>query len=152
MPSEQLNRKSWLKGLAEGQKVLALIAHNNKKLEICNFVVANAARIIHKYDVLITTGTTGTWIQRFLGSLGHEEFALKKVIPCNSGPDGGDVQIANAVCEGKCQDVIFFQDPGSSHPHDADIRLFEQAIYDKAGRAAATRLGRNSETASIIIE
>ena len=139
-----------LEGLAEGQKALALIAHDGKKLEICDFVVANAATIIDKYGLLITTGTTGTWIQRFLTSLGHKDFA-SKVILCNSGPDGGDVQIANAVCEGKCQDVIFFQDPGSSHPHDADIRLFEQAIYDKAGRAAATRLGRNWQTASIII-
>ena len=113
--------------------------------------VGYASNMMERYDVLITTGTTGEWIQRFLTSMGHRDFA-NRVIRCNSGPFGGDVQIANAVCDGKCQDVIFFQDATTSHPHDVDIRLFEQAIYDKAEKAATARLARNWETAKFIIE
>jgi methylglyoxal synthase len=44
-----------------------------------------------------------------------------------SGPQGGDVQIAQAVLEGACHHVIFFEDPLVSREHEADILLLERA-------------------------
>jgi methylglyoxal synthase len=38
------------------------------------------------------------------------------------------VQIAAAVVRKICQKVIFLQDPFTSHAHETDIRLFEQAV------------------------
>jgi len=137
--------------LGEDSKAIALIAHDNKKLELCNFVVHFLDNIVNYYDWVIAIGTTGEWIQKFLISMGHKEYA-KKVIRCESGPRGGDVQIADAVCAGRCKDIVFFQDPTTSHPHDSDIRLFEQAIHEKVGKAATATLGRNWETAKIIVE
>lgn len=44
-----------------------------------------------------------------------------------SGPQGGDVQIAQAVLDGACRHVIFFEDPLVSREHEADILLLERA-------------------------
>jgi methylglyoxal synthase len=44
-----------------------------------------------------------------------------------SGPQGGDVQIAQAVLEGVCHHVVFFEDPLVSREHEADILLLERA-------------------------
>jgi methylglyoxal synthase len=44
-----------------------------------------------------------------------------------SGPQGGDVQIAQAVLDGACRHVIFFEDPHVSREHEADIQLLERA-------------------------
>ena len=40
-------------------------------------------------------------------------------------------QIAYAVVRGICQKIVFLQDPTVSHPHDSDIRLFEQALSQR---------------------
>jgi methylglyoxal synthase len=39
-----------------------------------------------------------------------------------SGPVGGDVQIAARVVDGKIDGVIFMVDPLDKHPHDPDIQ------------------------------
>lgn len=49
------------------------------------------------------------------------------VAAMRSGPQGGDVQIAQAVLEGACHHVIFFEDPLVSREHEADILLLERA-------------------------
>ena len=40
-----------------------------------------------------------------------------------SGPVGGDAQIAAMVVEGKISAVFFFVDPLGKHPHDPDIQM-----------------------------
>ena len=39
-----------------------------------------------------------------------------------SGPVGGDVQIASRVVDGKIDAVMFLVDPLDKHPHDPDIQ------------------------------
>lgn len=58
----------------------------------------------------------------------HEESPqfVERVIPFPSGPKGGDILIAAEVLQNRCHAVVFFQDPGTAHPHDPDIRLFER--------------------------
>ena len=43
-----------------------------------------------------------------------------------SGPQGGDVRIADVVREGRCHKVLFFEDPHVSREHEADIQLLER--------------------------
>ena len=59
-----------------------------------------------------------------LDSLG---VATPWVTAVRSGPQGGDGQIAQAVLEGACRHVIFFEDPHVSREHEADIQLLERA-------------------------
>ena len=48
------------------------------------------------------------------------------VEPQNSGPEGGDVQIARLVLDGKCQTIVFFEDPDIARQHEQDIQLLER--------------------------
>jgi methylglyoxal synthase len=132
----------------KGDRVLALIAHDGMKLDMCCFVVQHAKKIV-EYDAVLTTGTTGAWIKRFLGACDRSKEEINRVIPCLSGPLGGDVQIAWMVVQGICRNVIFFQDPMVSHAHATDILLFEQALlFKKVERALAT----NPQTAVELLE
>jgi methylglyoxal synthase len=131
----------------KNSKVIALIAHDNMKLEMCRFVVENAKLIFSKYNWVIATGTTGEWIKRFVEAINGPDSA-NNVYCCYSGPKGGDLQIAYAVVQGWCEKIIFFQDPLVSHPHESDIHLFEQAVVaDEVNVQMAT----NSESAKLII-
>ena len=40
---------------------------------------------------------------------------------CTSGPLGGDAQISALMCLEDLGGIIFFMDPLSAHPHQADI-------------------------------
>lgn len=136
-----------LENLSSEQKVIALIAHDGMKLEMCRFVVEHAKKIV-EYDAILATGTTGGWIKQFLAASGRTNQEIDKVICCLSGPLGGDVQIAWAVVKQLCHGVIFFQDPMVSHAHATDILLFEQALlYQKVTRALAT----NPQTAEGVL-
>jgi len=48
------------------------------------------------------------------------------VMPLASGPKGGDVLIANEILKHRCHKIVFFYDPETAHPHEADIRLLER--------------------------
>ena len=54
---------------------------------------------------------------------------------CNSGPLGGDAQIADRVLEGRCQRAVFFEDPHVARQHEADIQLLERAVTTVTDRA-----------------
>ncbi len=47
------------------------------------------------------------------------------IMPLPSGPEGGDVLIADEVLKNECHTIIFFHDPLTAHPHNSDIRLLE---------------------------
>ena len=92
---------------------IAIIAHDGKKSELVHFLVKNRAILDSSNIKLIATGTTG-------GKAEEAGFKVKKML---SGPLGGDAQIAGRVGEGKTNMVLFFKDPLSSHPHEADINM-----------------------------
>jgi methylglyoxal synthase len=133
--------------------VLALIAHDAKKLDMCWFVVDHARQIM-KYDYILATGTTGEEVTRFLIAAGQPEKEVKsKIRLCLSGPKGGDVQIAAAVVRELCSKVIFLQDPMSTHAHETDIHLFEQAplLFREAALKVPFELAFNVETARTLL-
>ena len=99
------------------KKSIALIAHDSKKHELIEWCRANKD-ILAKHD-LCGTGTTARMItdQTGLSVKGY-----------NSGPLGGDAQIADLVLERRCQRAVFFEDPHVARQHEADIQLLERAV------------------------
>ena len=90
---------------------LAIIAHDGKKADLVAFATFNRDRLA-EFE-LVATGSTG----RLLSSkVGLEVECLE------SGPVGGDVQIANRVVEGEIDAVLFMVDPLDKHPHEPDIQ------------------------------
>lgn len=90
---------------------VAIIAHDGKKADLVAFATFNRNRL--KNCDLIATGTTGRLLVEKVGL---------DVEVLESGPVGGDVQIASRVVEGRVDAVIFIVDPLDKHPHDPDIQ------------------------------
>ena len=93
---------------------IALIAHDNKKADMVAFVSKRLDFFNLPDNNIVATGTTG----------GHVNHAgIKKVKRLNSGPMGGDAEIAAMVSNGDIDLVIFFRDPLGKHAHDVDISM-----------------------------
>lgn len=90
-------------------KTIALIAHDGKKAEMVAFVKDNI-ELIRKFK-LVATGTTGKYIEQ----------AGLTVTKLESGPHGGDAQIAAMIVNHQIDGVIFLRDPLGIHPHEPDI-------------------------------
>jgi methylglyoxal synthase len=90
---------------------VAIIAHDGKKADLVAFATFNRDRLMRCH--LIATGTTGRMLGEKVG------LAVERL---ESGPYGGDVQIANRVVEGAVDAVLFIVDPLDKHPHDPDIQ------------------------------
>lgn len=90
---------------------IALVAHDNKKGELIEWVTYNVDRI--KRFNLYATGTTGRMIEQAVGL---------RVNLLHSGPLGGDQQLGALISEGKIDLLIFFWDPLEPLPHDPDIK------------------------------
>lgn len=93
------------------KKNIALIAHDNKKDSLLEWVVENKEKMA-QFN-LYATGTTGKDVE---GKL------QQKVVKLQSGPLGGDQQIGALIAEGKIDILIFFWDPLQSMPHDPDVK------------------------------
>lgn len=92
------------------KKSIALVAHDNKKQDLAEWVRFNQGSLsMHR---LYATGTTGA----ILESVGLDITRLE------SGPLGGDQQIGAKIAEGEIDFVIFFWDPLEPLPHDPDIK------------------------------
>ena len=116
----------------------ALIAHDNKKANMVAFV-SKRLPFFNREDVsIVTTGTTGKHVMHA---------GIKDVEVVNSGPLGGDGEIATQVVNGKITGVIFMRDPLGKHPHDVDINMLLRLcdVHD-------VPLATNYRTASILIK
>lgn len=89
---------------------VALIAHDQKKTDLIDFVLRHRA-ILERFP-LVATGTTGLRLAEATG------LAIERVL---SGPLGGDQQIGGRVAENKIRAVIFFRDPLTAQPHEPDV-------------------------------
>jgi len=93
------------------RKKIALIAHDNKKADLLDWVKFNKGTLL-KHE-LYATGTTGKILEKELCS---------KITILQSGPLGGDQQIGARISEGAIDFLIFFWDPLESMPHDPDVK------------------------------
>jgi methylglyoxal synthase len=93
------------------QKHIALIAHDNKKVELLEWAKFNRETLAgHR---LFATGTTGDLLAKELGL---------RITRTASGPLGGDQQIGARISEGRIDFLIFFWDALEPQPHDPDIK------------------------------
>ena len=99
------------------QLTIALVAHDNRKADMVEWAVHNADMLsIHK---LVCTGTTGSLIRK-----AFQEKGIEADITCmNSGPLGGDAEIAAMVVRKEVNLAIFLIDDLNAQPHEADIRM-----------------------------
>ena len=115
---------------------LALIAHDRKKDELVDFVLQYQA-IFSRYR-LIATQKTGQQIQQ------GTNLSIEQML---SGEQGGDLQIAAQVAEGKVLAVIFLIEPLFSQLHEPNIQVLQRicAIHN-------VPLAINIATAEAILE
>jgi len=104
------------------QKRIALVAHDNRKKDLIEWVEWNFD-ILLKHQ-LTCTGTTGSLVEKALlikleERNSHQKLSIYKL---RSGPLGGDQQLGALITEGKIDIVIFFWDPMQPHPHDVDVK------------------------------
>ncbi len=107
-------------------KVLALVAHDNMKRDLAEWVEWNCAKLSAHH--LVCTGTTGKMVERTLrdhrgehdlNTLPHPELQITLL---KSGPLGGDQQLGSLIADGRIDALIFFWDPMSAQPHDVDVK------------------------------
>jgi len=92
-------------------KKIALVAHDNKKLDLLEWASFNKSLLAR--HTLYATGATGRLLEKELGL----SFTLLQ-----SGPLGGDQQIGAKITEQAIDVLIFFWDPLEPLPHDMDIK------------------------------
>ena len=95
---------------------LALVAHNHMKPAMKQFI-ETYSEILKKFRI---TGTQTT-MKMCKSMWGEDDPTIHYGLTCTSGPLGGDAQIAALMCMEDLGGLIFFVDPLSAHPHQADI-------------------------------
>lgn len=116
-------------------RAIALIAHDQKKGEMAEFVARHADTLARHR--LVATGTTGGRILDVCPGL--------DLTRLKSGPLGGDQQIGAMIATGEISMLIFFTDPLTPLPHDVDVKALTRlaTVYDvpmALNRATAERL------------
>lgn len=104
-------------------KNIALVAHDNRKKDLMEWVAWNCQVLIRHN--LICTGTTGSLIEQILqktAGCSDLDTQVIRVTRLKSGPLGGDQQMGAMITEGRIDLMIFFWDPMQPHPHDVDVK------------------------------
>jgi len=104
-------------------KTIALVAHDNRKRDLGEWVEFNYRTLVqHK---LVSTGTTGRMVEEIIDRKFEQDHIKKEAFEMTtlkSGPLGGDQQLGGMIAEGKIDFVLFFWDPMEPHPHDVDVK------------------------------
>lgn len=104
----------------EAVKNIALVAHDNRKKDLIEWVEWNYGSLINHR--LICTGTTGKMVEAALLKKLVNEKLRHPVAKLKSGPLGGDQQLGAMITDGKVDLIIFLWDPMTPHPHDVDVK------------------------------
>lgn len=96
---------------------IALVAHDHRKADMVDWCYYNSEFL--KQHHLVCTGTTGTLIRQ-----AFQEKGIDAEITCmNSGPLGGDAEIAAMVVRKEINMAVFLIDDLNPQPHEADIMM-----------------------------
>ncbi|WP_033541210.1 methylglyoxal synthase [Planococcus sp. CAU13] len=115
---------------------IALIAHDRKKDDLIQFVIAYQP-ILSEHS-LFATGTTG---QRIIDETGLQVHRFR------SGPLGGDQQIGSMIAQDEMDMIIFFRDPLTAQPHEPDVTALIR-LCDVYNIPLATNMG----TAEVLLK
>ena len=113
------------------KKTIALVAHDNRKKDLMDWVDFNWKELI-VHD-LVCTGTTGALVNEVIEKKCEENNAVPPVVRrLKSGPLGGDQQLGAMIAEQKVDMLIFFWDPMQPQPHDVDVKALLRicALYN----------------------
>jgi len=96
---------------------IALVAHDHRKADMVDWCYYNSDFLAQHH--LVCTGTTGSLINE-----AFEEKGIEAEITCmNSGPLGGDAEIAAMVVRQEIDLAVFLIDDLNPQPHEADIMM-----------------------------
>ena len=98
-------------------KQIALVAHDNRKKDLLDWVELNWENISEQE--LTCTGTTGNLIEKLFINKTNKDIKITKL---KSGPLGGDQQLGSLIATGEIDLIIFFWDPMQPQPHDVDVK------------------------------
>jgi len=101
-------------------KNIALVAHDNRKKDLIEWIEWNYTSIIRQK--IICTGTTGVMVEQALKRKLVNEKNDLHITKLKSGPLGGDQQLGAMIAEGKVDIIIFLWDPMEPQPHDVDVK------------------------------
>jgi methylglyoxal synthase len=96
---------------------IALVAHDHRKADMVDWVIFNSEFL--SQHRLVCTGTTGGLVKEALQKEGIEP----TVVCMNSGPMGGDAEIATLVVRKEIDLAVFLIDDLNPQPHEADIMM-----------------------------
>ncbi len=101
-----------------GRKLtIALVAHDQRKSDMVDWVIFNSDFLsVHH---LVCTGTTGTLVREAL----EKQNINPEITIMNSGPMGGDAEIAAMVVRKEIDLAVFLIDDLNAQPHEADIMM-----------------------------
>lgn len=121
LKGDKMDNNEFILDKMEAKKHIALVAHDNRKKDLIDWVEINRDRL--SKHVLSGTGTTARLITERTGLPVH---------PFKSGPLGGDQQIGSRIAEGSIDFMIFFWDPLEAQPHDPDVKALLRiaVLYD----------------------
>lgn len=96
---------------------IALVAHDHRKADMVDWCYYNSEFLCKHH--LVCTGTTGQLITQ-----AFQEKGIETEITCmNSGPLGGDAEIAAMVVRQEIDLAVFLIDDLNPQPHEADIMM-----------------------------
>ena len=106
--------------MSKKKKTIALVAHDNRKRDIIEWVEFNYEVLQHYH--LVCTGTTGRLIADALYKKLGDAARQVQITLLKSGPLGGDQQLGAMIAESKIDLLIFLWDPMQPQPHDVDVK------------------------------
>lgn len=107
------------------RKTIALVAHDNRKEDLVEWVEFNWQKL--KGHKIVCTGTTGRLVtEAFQEKLKDKDDILPEIIRLKSGPLGGDQQLGALITTGDVDIMIFLWDPMEPQPHDVDVKALER--------------------------
>lgn len=96
---------------------IALVAHDHRKADMVEWAIYNSDFLAEHH--LVCTGTTGSLIREAL----HGKGVNPEITCMNSGPMGGDAEIAAMVVRHEVDLAVFLIDDLNAQPHEADIMM-----------------------------
>ena len=112
---------SQLDEIMEKRLTVALVAHDNMKRDLAEWVAWNWEKLLsHR---LVCTGTTGRIVAETLMERRGKDSANTRfdITMLKSGPLGGDQQIGAMLANGELDLIIFLRDPLTAQPHEPDV-------------------------------